>query len=70
LVLAGLFGWPTYNDMVIEGKETQSIAFKVLLQVEYDSEDGIAQAEALQRKYRLGLCLTDSLVAAQKAVEN
>jgi len=68
--LAGLFGWQQYNDMVIEGKETQSIAFQSVLQG-IDSEDGIAQAEAFTKENTgSGYALLTSLVAAQKAVEN
>jgi predicted negative regulator of RcsB-dependent stress response len=68
--LAGLFGWQQYNDMVIEDKETQSIAFQSLLEG-IDSEDGMLAAEAFTKENTdSGYALLTSLVAAQKAVGN
>ncbi|MFQ3208470.1 MAG: putative negative regulator of RcsB-dependent stress response [Glaciecola sp.] len=68
--LAGLFGWQQYNDMVIEDKETQSIAFQSVLEG-IDSEEGILKAEAFTKDNSdSGYALLTSLVAAQKAVEN
>jgi predicted negative regulator of RcsB-dependent stress response len=68
--LAGLFGWQQYNDMVIEDKETQSIAFQRILE-SIDSEDGMLKAEAFTKEHSdSGYALLTSLVAAQKAVED
>nr|WP_297349750.1 tetratricopeptide repeat protein [uncultured Glaciecola sp.] len=68
--LAGLFGWQQYNDMVIEDKETQSIAFQSVLEG-IDSEEGMLKAEAFTKDNSdSGYALLTSLVAAQKAVEN
>jgi predicted negative regulator of RcsB-dependent stress response len=65
-----LFGWQQYNDMVIEDKETQSIAFQSVLEG-IDSEEGILKAEAFTKDNSdSGYALLTSLVAAQKAVEN
>lgn len=68
--LAGLFGWQQYNDMMIEDKETQSIAFQSVLEG-IDSEDGMLAAEAFTTENTdSGYALLTRLVAAQKAVEN
>jgi predicted negative regulator of RcsB-dependent stress response len=68
--LAGLFGWQQYNDMVIEDKETQSIAFQSILE-SIDSEEGILKAEAFTKENSdSGYALLTSLVAAQKAAED
>ncbi|MFT6086021.1 MAG: putative negative regulator of RcsB-dependent stress response [Glaciecola sp.] len=68
--LAGLFGWQQYNDMVIEDKETQSIAFQSILE-SIDSEEGMLKAEAFTKENSdSGYALLTSLVAAQKAAED
>lgn len=67
--LAGLFGWQYYNEYVIEGKETQSIAFQKAVE-ELDSESGLTQAEAFVKENAdSGYAVLASLVAAQKSVE-
>lgn len=67
--LAGLFGWQQYNDMVIEGKETKSMAFQSVLE-SIDSENGLTEAEAFAKENGdSGYAVLTSLIAAQKAVE-
>lgn len=67
--LAGLFGWQQYNDMVIEGKETQSMAFQSVLEG-IDSENGLTEAEAFAKENGdSGYAVLTSLISAQKAVE-
>jgi predicted negative regulator of RcsB-dependent stress response len=70
IALAGLFGWQQYNDMLIEDKETQSIAFQSVLEG-IDSEEGMLKAEAfIKVNSDSGYALLTSLLAAQKAVES
>ncbi len=67
--LAGLFGWQQYNDMVIEGKEAQSMAFQSALEG-IDSEGGLSKAEAFAKENSdSGYGVLTSLISAQKAVE-
>lgn len=67
--LAGLFGWQQYNDMIIEGKETQSMAFQSVLEG-IDSENGLTEAEAFSKENGdSGYAVLTSLISAQKAVE-
>lgn len=70
IALAGLFGWQQYNEMAIEGKETQSMAFQTALEG-IDSEEGLSKASAFAKENTdSGYAILTSLVAAQKAVEN
>ncbi|GAC27913.1 YfgM family protein [Brumicola pallidula] len=70
IALAGLFGWQQYNEMVIEGKETQSMAFQIALEG-IDAEEGLTKASAFAMENTdSGYAILTSLVAAQKAVEN
>jgi len=67
--LAGLFGWQQYNDMIIQGKEAQSMAFQSVLEG-IDSENGLTEAEAFSKENGdSGYAVLTSLISAQKAVE-
>jgi predicted negative regulator of RcsB-dependent stress response len=70
IAVAGLFGWQQYNEMAIEGKETQSMAFQIALEG-IDSEEGLSKASAFAKENTdSGYAILTSLVAAQKAVQN